>query len=687
MKKTLIIMALPAIILFSQCKPKQKHVDAQTNSKELAIKQETIDKVIKTLKDSLGEKQAFRIERGVKQTATLWQKEDGNDSVFSAFCKENFIGADSTLNQTFEKLAYHFEVIWGNMNKMAVDLKRPMHLEIGNMLPIDLMMGGYEPSSHIISDFYNNKIAFVVTLNFPTYSLKEKVEQGDQWTRKQWAYARMGDLFTSRVPSELLLKAGEVSTNADAYISGYNICMGYLVDNNLKTHFNKDMKLITHWGLRDELKSHYADKDSALFMQNMIYDVMKRIINQDIPVEVINKTDYQWNPTTNVIYKDGKEVKSTPEGNVRYQHLLNNFHAMQAIDAYSPQYPTFIQRRFDEGMEMSQAEVEKLFTEFVSSPTVKQVGDLISKRLGRKLQPFDVWYDGFKARGNFNEADLDKKTQAKYPNAAALEADLANILKKLGFKADKAAQIVSHIAVDPARGSGHAWGSEMKTDKAHLRTRIAKTGMNYKGYNIAVHEFGHNVEQTLTLQDVDNYLMKGVPNTAFTEALAFIFQKRDLEIMGMKDNDPNKANLMALDNFWACYEIMGVSLLDMKVWKWLYENPTANADQLKEAVIKISKEVWNQYYAPVFGTKDEPILAIYSHMIDAPLYLSAYPIGHLIDFQIEQQITGKSFSDEVIRMYTVGRLTPQSWMKKAVGKEISIEPIQSAAKKALMVIK
>ena len=680
-------MALPAIILISQCSPKQKHTEELKNTKELAIKQASIDTVIKNLKAKYGEAEIFRIERGVNQTATLWQKEDGNDSVFISFCNENFIQNDSTLELTFEHLSYYFEVIWGNMNKMSVDMKRPMHLEIGEMLPIDLMMGGYEPSSHISTDFYNNKIAFVVTLNFPSYSLKEKMEQGDNWTRKQWAQARMGDLFTSRVPSDLLLKAAEISTNGDAYISEYNICMGYLVDNNKKTYFDIDKKLITHWGLRDELKSHYADKDGGLFIQNMVYDVMKRIINQDIPLEVINKTDYQWNPTTNIIYKDGKEVKSTPENNIRYQHLLNNFHAMQAIDEYSPQYPTYIQRRFDEGMEMSQAEVEKLFTDFVSSPIVKQVGDLISKRLGRKLQPFDIWYDGFKARGNYNEADLDKITQTKYPNAAALEADLSNILIKLGFNKEKSMQLASRIAVDPARGSGHAWGSEMRTDKAHLRTRIAPSGMNYKGYNIAVHEFGHNVEQTLTLYDVDNYMMKGVPNTAFTEALAFIFQKRDLEIIGMKDNDPNKTHMMALDNFWACYEIMGVSLVDMKVWKWLYENPNANADQLKEAVIRIAKEVWNQYYAPVFGSKDEPILAIYSHMIDNPLYLSAYPVGHLIDFQIEQQIEGKSFADEVIRIYTAGRLTPQIWMKKAVGKEISIDPIIDATKKALEVVK
>jgi hypothetical protein len=327
--------------------------------------------------------------------------------------------------------------------------------------------------------------------------------------------------------------------------------------------------------------------------------------------------------------------------------------------------------------------VEQLFTGFCSSPQVKKVADLIGKRLGRPLQPFDIWYDGFKARSAMNQDELDKITRAKYPNTAAFEADIPNILIKLGFTSDKAKEIASHITVDPARGSGHAWGAAMKGDKAHLRTRIGKQGMDYKGYNIAIHELGHNVEQTISLYFVDNYMLQGVPNTAFTEALAFLFQKRDLFLLGKKDENPDKEAIAALDNFWMSYEIMGVSLVDMKVWKWLYEHPDATKVQLKETVIQNAIDVWNQYFAPVFGVNDTPILAIYSHMIDNPLYLSNYPVGHLIDFQIDEYLKGKNFADEVLRIYSTGRIIPQLWMKNAVGNEISIRPLLEATDKAL----
>ena len=224
----------------------------------------------------------------------------------------------------------------------------------------------------------------------------------------------------------------------------------------------------------------------------------------------------------------------------------------------------------------------------------------------------------------------------------------------------------------------------MKGQQSHLRTRIPATGMDYKGYNIAVHEFGHNVEQTISMYDVDYYMMSGVPNTAFTEALAFVFQKRDLEFLGIKDGDPEKKDMDVLDKVWTMYEITGVSMVDISVWKWLYAHPDATAEQLKEATIRIAKDIWNKYYAPVFGVKDEMILAVYSHMIDSPLYLSAYAFGQIIEFQLSQYLEGKNFATEVERIFSQGRLTPNVWMKQATGSPLNVEPMLEAVRKVVI---
>jgi len=683
MNRFFLFLAVPIIMMAAAC---HKPTSTSMETKNTFITQPTLDKVVAKLTDSCGAASKTRIERGVKQVASLWVSQDGTQDEFSAFCIKHFVADTAKLGVLFDKLQTSSEVLTGNFNKISRDLRMPVDLSGADLTPIDEMFASYSPSSHLTDDLFANKIAFVTILNFPFYSLAEKSEMGKTWSRRQWAYARLGDAYTSRVPAALNQNVTEALAKADMYISEYNINMDKLVDASGKTYFPAGMKLITHWGLRDELKSHYGKTD-GLAKQKMVYSVMKHIIDQSIPEMVINNAQYQWNPLDNKVLKDGKEVKFTPEPDRRYEMLLNNFKAIHATDAFYPTMPTYSQRSFELSMEIPEQEVEKLFVAMMTSPEVKQVASIINKRLGRNLEPFDIWYDGFKARSGLNEDDLTTKTQALYPNPKAFENDMPNMLRKLGWSPERAAYIASKIQVDPARGSGHAAGAYMKGDKARLRTRISDKGMNYKGYNIAVHEFGHNVEQTVDLYNIDYYMLQGVPNTSFTEALAFLFQKRDLELLGMKDNNPDKEHLAALDALWSCYEIMGVSLVDMQVWRWLYANPNATPAQLKESVIKISKEVWNKYYAPVLGSKDEPILAIYSHMIDNPLYLSNYPVGHLIDFQIDGFIKGKNFATEVDRIYTLGRLTPEAWMVGAVGKPISIDPMLKAVDEALKVIK
>src|SRR5512140_3577296 len=130
----------------------------------------------------------------------------------------------------------------------------------------------------------------------------------------------------------------------------------------------------------------------------------------------------------------------------------------------------------------------------------------------------------------------------------------------------------------------------MRSAPAHLRTRVEPTGMNYKGYNIAVHEMGHNVEQTFSLNDNDHSLLQGVPNTAFTEARAFVFQGHDLELLGLTKPDAQSEAMKTLNDFWGTYEIAGVALVDMGVWHWMYDHPHATPAELKAATIGIAKE-------------------------------------------------------------------------------------------------
>lgn len=645
-----------------------------------------------------GEQQRARAQRGLKQVSQLWRASDGDQTVFEDFVRKNFAGDQTALDTMFGRFQYLSEKTFGHMNEITRELRQQTDLALGKVESYDEMFAGYDPSAHLVDDFFGNKLAFVVLLNFPLTTLNERLAQGEQWTRRQWAETRLAEYFSKRVPADVNLAISKAAAESGQYISEYNIWMHHLLDDQGRRLFPEKMCLLSHWNLRDEIKADYQDQQNGLAKQRMIQKVMESIITQTIPESVINNPQVDWNPFTNDVkpsaIKDfdvapaGKTASNKPEPNTRYRHLLQGFQASKLADPYSPSAPTLIARRFNEDRQIPEERVQKMFEQVLSSPVVPRIAALIQQRLGRPLEPFDIWYNGFRPKTKYSEAELDAIVARKYPDQKAYEKDIPSLLEKLGFAPDRARFAAANIVVDPARGSGHAMGAAMRDAKAHLRTRVEKTGMNFKGYNIAVHEMGHNVEQTFSLNAIDYYSLNGVPNTAFTEALAFVFQGRDLQLLGLQSPDSQAEALKALNDFWATYEICGVSLVDMQVWHWMYDHPQATPEQLREAVLQISKDVWNRFYAPVFQKKDVVLLGIYSHMIDSFLYLPDYPIGHMIAFQLEEHMekAGK-VGPEFERVARQGRIAPDLWMKGATGSPVGPEALIAAAERALNIVK
>jgi len=653
-----------------------------------AIPAETVASVTAELVKRHGAEEEARIRRCVPRAAAAWRADDGSADQFTAFCLEQFQPDDGSLDRLADRFELISEQLYGHLHEMNRLLREPLDLDQGPIMPLDLLAARINLGNHLQDDLFANKVAFAVLVNLPVYTLDEMIELGPGWNRREWARARMAQVFAERLPPEVNRGIGQAFLESDHYISTYNIRMDRLLDGNDEKPFPEGLRLITHWGLRDELKSQYSEPD-GLARQRMIQTVMERIIRQEIPADVIDNPDLLWAPDDNRVtdFATAKPVEAEREADERYANLLKIFHAVRQADPWSPDQPTFIQRRFERHRQIPEKEVDRLLVSILSSPEAKLVGQLVSERLGRPLEPFDIWYNGFAPRGSHREEDLDRLTRERYPDVAAFQADLPVILGKLGFSDKDADFLASKIVVDDSRGVGHASGAQRREDNAHLRTRVGADGMDFKGYNIAVHEFGHNVEQVLTLNRIDHTMLQGVPNTAFTEAFAFIFQDRDLELLGLTEEDPHHQHLKALDNFWSVYEIGGVALVDMGVWHWMYDHPEATPAELREAVIEISKDVWNRYYAPVFGSRDEILLGVYSHMIDAGLYLPDYPMGHIIAFQVESYMEGKNIAEEMKRMCAQGSITPDAWMRGATGSPITTAPLLEATRKAVETLK
>lgn len=653
------------------------------DAKSSFISQNTIIMLIDSMKIMYPDADHVLMEKGIRHAASLWRSEDGNQTDFTSLVKNNYLADPDTRLKVFEKASSYFESINGSFNEITINLKKNLDEATGDIDEIDRMFGNYSIGAHLSDDLYYNKIAFIIALNFPYFTLEEKESLGPSWTREEWAMARLGDYFVARVPAELNQALAAALGNADMYIADYNIYMDKLRTDDGRQIFPDGMILLSHWNLRDEIKANYADPVKGPEKQDMIYRVMERIIHQDIPGAVINDPGYEWYPFSNKVIKNGDIIEAEAEPDTRYAHIISTFRAMKDIDSFNPGMNTAILRKFSEEMEISQEEVEDLFDKYLSSPELAKLGKIVSDRLGRDLKPYDIWYSGFRARTGFPEEQLTAKTTVLFPTPNAFKERMPWMLQKLGWSPQRANYLADKIVVDPARGSGHAWGAAKKGSVSHLRTRVPENGMDFKGYNIAVHEFGHNVEQTISLYDVDYYTMSGVPNTAITEALAFVFQGRDLFLLGIPDNNPGKDIMATLDAAWSLMEIMGVGMVDMKAWKWLYANPDATPSQFKNAVADIATDTWNRYFTPVFGIKDSPILAIYSHMVNAPLYLANYSYGQIVQFQIEEYLNGKKLSDEVDRMFSQGRLTPQQWMLGATGSRISAQPVLNKLADAL----
>ena len=646
------------------------------------LKEEAVDKTIELLIRKYPS-EAERISACVRRAAGLWNtRKDGSAADFRRFCCDNFlIGPE--LENLFASFERKLESVNGHFTALLLKLRREVDEDTGPLNPADRLFAAYSPGAHFTEDMFQARLAFLALLNFPVQPLETCLEKGPAWSRDEWARARLAQRFAHRVPAEINKELTAAYSEAEQYINSYNIHLHNVTGPGGEELFPEGVKLISHWGLRDYLKGLYADRANGLKGQRVIQTVMERIIAQEIPAGAVNSEKHAWDPAANTL--DGGKAAREPD--TRYERFLDIFRAHLKEDQYYPAEPTHMDRKFKLGREIPEPEVEAMFTGLLEAREGDEAATLIAARLGRPLEPFDIWYDGFKARSGISQEELDRVVAARYPDIAAFQNGIPEILQKLGFSKETARFVADRVEVNAARGAGHAWGPGMRTEKAHLRTRVPRGGMDYQGFNTAMHELGHCTEQVFSLYKMDHTLLEGVPNTAFTEGFAFVFQERDLEVLGIGKPDEKTAHMKTLDAFWSAREIAGVALVDMNVWRWLYKNKDAEAADLRQAVTEIAKSVWDRYYAPVFGAKGSALLGVYSHMINNALYLPDYPLGHIIAFQIEEYFKEHNLAGEMERMCVQGAITPREWMKRAVGADISAEPMLKAASRAIKALK
>ncbi|MGE0406935.1 MAG: class I SAM-dependent methyltransferase, partial [Candidatus Korobacteraceae bacterium] len=278
------------------------------------------------------EAHSARIQRGMRQVAQFWRTSDGNQATFEDFVRSNFAADSATLDQVFLRWESNLEQLDGHMLEITREFREQTDLDRGPILPVDEVFAAYDPSAHVLEDFFGNRLAFTVLLNFPITVLEERLSAGERWTRREWAETKLAERFSKRVPAQAQLAVARASARAEQYIAEYNIWMHHVLAEDGRRLFPSGMRLLSHWNLRDQIKADYAIYEQggeaardAQARQRVIQRVMDRIVTQTIPRSVVDNPQVDWNPFTNEVrlaaVKDSDHAPRHWEGEQRQASL------------------------------------------------------------------------------------------------------------------------------------------------------------------------------------------------------------------------------------------------------------------------------------------------------------------------------------------------------------------------------
>jgi hypothetical protein len=627
-----------------------------------------------------GETHRPRIEAGVERAARQWKESDGEAAAFVDFCSEYFVADAAERTRLLDRFEKALLSVQGHLYELGRDLRRWADLRGDEMPGVDDIFAKFDPAPDLSDQFYRQQLAFIALLNFDRPSLADMLAEGSDWSVDQWAEVRIGKAFGPRVPAEVNDLARELGHKANMWVAEFHIPVGTLVDVQGKKWFEPDRKLLAHWLVREEIKAGYNDPD-GLDKQRALSAVIGRYINGTIPTAVMEQRDHQkWSPEANTL--DGKPATETI-GTVRYERWLDQMTIAKRLDEYHVEHPSAIARKFELQREIPEEEVERLLVDLLSSPVRKDLSALLKQRLGRELEPFDIYFDEI-TQGKPSD-EMNALVTSHFADEKAFQAKLPEVLTGLGYPQEDAEFLGSRVTVEIAKGAGHAMRPGVPEYGAWLRTNRLKDQLGWDGFDTAMHELGHNLEQLCSTFFVPRPALRNVPNTACTEAFAFLYQSLAKNVLGIEaePGEPDPFDVDTVQTALAACQIAGPSLVELYIWRWLYENPDATPEAFRDQLIAIAADVWQRFFAEHFGEDRYHILAAYQHMVAYPLYLPDYAIGHIISHQIRSHMRGKDLAAETKRICSIGRFTPDLWMRRAVGAGISVQPLLTDAKDSL----
>ncbi len=562
-------------------------------------------------------------------------------------------------------------------------------MQTGPLEPVDSIFADMDPNAHILEDFYRSKLAHCILLNFPLLSLDEKRKLSTtEASRALLAQCRLAEFCQYRVPFEVRALESSAVSQTFQYLGHLMFDLDRIVTDEGRPMMDSPIKVDCHWGLRDQIVLYYQDP-AGLSKQKLLAKIWERAILEEAPSEYYDNSTTQWDPVANVMYETGSNLSKPCKAffTGHYARLSGLFEAKKAEDVYSPEMPRFIDRSCEQLREISEQNTRTLLIDFLTNPLLPLCAEHLKKQLKRPLHAFDIVYNQFGLADNTTPNHYDDIVAQRFPTLSHFKAAIPDLLINLGFDPQLSLDIASKMNVVACRTGGFSSFPKMRGGEYILATSMEHEQMNYMSFATAMHELGHCVERYLSSESIDHYILGEVPSSAFTEAFAFLFDSKSLELLGIEEKGEGRHQSKILNLFWTAYLNSGIALVDMDCWQWMYTHPGFTEDELKSAVIDISRTIWNRYFSPILGETDSVLLAGYSPMLINPLYMPEYALAIFIQTQINHYLEDKVLGVEMPRMCKTGKVTPDAWMMAAVGQPVSSQVLLQLAESVLKVTK
>ena len=527
-----------------------------------------------------GDLERARAERGVAQAAAFWRPGDGDAKAFETFCAEHFLprgpGAPPAGRAARGGAGGGRRARAGRRGRRATRSARGGRGAGG---PRPRPPTPPPPRSSTCS----REDAFVALLNFPLTSLDERLATG-----RALVPARVGGGAPREPVRPARARGGEpgdrrAAADADHYIAGYNLWMHHVLAEDGERLF-PTASGSSATGTCATRSRPATPSPTASREQRVIAKVMERIVDARRSrggdrqparrLEPVHERGARPRRRTRSRRarppREGSSPSASPD--TRYATLLAHFRAVQAVDPYSPTAPTHIARR-STSAEMPEARVARCCSRRCSTRRSSARREARSSS-GSAASSSRTTSGTSSARRRDTEAELDAITREALPDAAAFAKDLPRSCSSSASRREGAQYSPSGSRSIPRAAPATRSRRAARGDKAHLRTRVGAGRHGLQGLQ-------HRGPRARPQRRAGVLALRRRPHAARRRAEHRVHRGARVRVPGA---------------------IAGVGAAARG----------HAADRPRQ---------WNRWYAPVFGVRDVPLLAIYSHMVSNLLYL------------------------------------------------------------------